>query len=72
MQLVLPVDVVVARSLNDDVGCCTVPVVVGCCSHDCPCVPEGRDPSNGKCGRMWGHDNDRGRLHCSCCCCSCF
>jgi hypothetical protein len=42
VKLVLPVDVVVARSLHDDVGCCTVPVTPGCCSSDCPCVPDGR------------------------------
>jgi hypothetical protein len=39
---VLPVDVVVARSLDDGVGCCTVPVTPDCCRHDSPCVPEGR------------------------------
>lgn len=42
VKLVLPVDVVVARSLDDGVGCCTVPVTPDCCRHDSPCVPEGR------------------------------
>jgi hypothetical protein len=49
VQLVLPVDVVVAHSLDDGVGCCTVPVTLGCCSNERPCVPEGRTPVRGWC-----------------------
>jgi hypothetical protein len=41
VQLLLPQDVVVAYSLNDDAGCCTVPLTLGCCSAEAPCVPHG-------------------------------
>eukprot|EP00878_Enallax_costatus_P015074 GHUV01015784.1.p1 GENE.GHUV01015784.1~~GHUV01015784.1.p1 ORF type:complete len:434 (+),score=93.64 GHUV01015784.1:211-1512(+) len=41
VQLLLPQDVVVARSLDDDHGCCTVPLTQDCCSSTAPCVPEG-------------------------------
>jgi hypothetical protein len=41
VQLLLPLDAVVARSLDDDCGCCTVPLTVDCCSPESPCVPKG-------------------------------
>ncbi|KAF8068321.1 pgk [Scenedesmus sp. PABB004] len=41
VRLLLPRDAVVARSLDDDRGCCTVPLTRGCCSADAPCVPAG-------------------------------
>lgn len=51
VQLVLPVDVVVARRLSDDEGCCTVPVTLGCCTQECPCVPKG-EPHASACWAM--------------------
>eukprot|EP00879_Flechtneria_rotunda_P032612 GHRR01035854.1.p1 GENE.GHRR01035854.1~~GHRR01035854.1.p1 ORF type:complete len:221 (+),score=62.36 GHRR01035854.1:593-1255(+) len=41
VQLLLPQDAVVARSLDDECGCCTVPLTPTCCSSAAPCVPEG-------------------------------
>lgn len=41
VKLLLPQDVVVAQSLDDDHGCCTVPLTVSCCTPDAPCVPVG-------------------------------
>jgi phosphoglycerate kinase len=41
VQLLLPSDAVVARSLDDDHGCCIVPLTRGCCSSESPCVPDG-------------------------------
>lgn len=41
VELLLPSDAVVARSMDDDHGCCTVPLTPGCCSPDAPCVPSG-------------------------------
>jgi phosphoglycerate kinase len=41
VTLLLPSDVVVARSLDDSEGCCTVALTPGCCTQDSPCVPEG-------------------------------
>lgn len=41
VQLLLPEDVVVARSMDDDCGCCTVPLTLNCCSQESPCVPPG-------------------------------
>lgn len=43
VQLLLPQDVVVARSLDDDHGCCVVTLTVDCCSSTAPCIPEGGD-----------------------------
>jgi hypothetical protein len=41
VKLLLPRDIVVARSLDDDHGCCTVPLTVSCCTPEAPCVPNG-------------------------------
>ncbi|WIA38673.1 hypothetical protein OEZ86_001979 [Tetradesmus obliquus] len=41
VKLLLPRDIVVARSLDDDCGCCTVPLTVSCCTPEAPCVPNG-------------------------------
>jgi hypothetical protein len=44
VKLLLPQDAVVAYNLDDDQGCCTVPLTAHCCTPDAPCVPNGEPP----------------------------
>ena len=67
VDLLLPCDVVVARTWEDDKGCCTVPLTTTCCSKEKPCVPEGESicagVGGGGLGARHGGGGDRGTSH---------
>jgi hypothetical protein len=52
VKLLLPQDAVVAYNLDDDQGCCTVPLTAHCCTPEAPCVPNG-EPSLTIFGLYW-------------------